>query len=162
MPYFERKPWAESVGKVDVPEVLTEHMAPPAVDEAGIVDIAQEVLSAETGPQHPLDGPYRCREVLRPGGEGRMVLEVAADRNGGPLTLDLSPSDLRSGQHVLPSNRVAVTPSHLSIPPGGAARFEVAFTIPMGAVPGLYSGRIIGTGPEPVSFLIEVEVDKAG
>ena len=158
MPYFERKTWLEMVG--DLPKVAQPDAATVADrDEPGIADIARSVLLTETGPQHALDGPYRCREILTPGQRGSVTLEVSADRSGGTLTLDISPGDLRSrGGSIIPANKIDIRPAHLAIAPGSSTQFVVEILVPLEADSGQYIGRITGRGPEPVDFLIEVEV----
>lgn len=158
MPYFERKPWLETVQEVTKAGPPGDAML-TGEDEPGIGDIARDVLSAETGPQHALDGPYRCRETMSPGQSGSITLEVSADSAGGALTLDLSPGDLRSRSGaIIPANKIKVRPDHLAIAPGSNGRFVVDILVPLQSKPAIYTGRVIGSGPEPVSFQIEVEV----
>ena len=160
MPYFERKPWLESVQEV------AKAGPPDAViamgeNEPGIGDIARDVLSAEMGPQYALDGPYRCRQTLAPGQSGSITLEVSADSAVSALTLDLSPGDLRSRSGaIIPANKIEVWPGQITVAPGTSARFVVEILVPLQTEPGIYTGRVIGSGPEPLSFLIEVEVGR--
>ena len=154
MPYFERKPWSEMLGG------LTDINVTPkaANDDFDIAELAQTILTAESR-KHALDGPFRCRKQVCPEEKAKLVLNVAADDNGGPLTLDLSPGDLRARSgHVIPSNLVHVEPARLRIPPGGSQSFEVHVLVPHSAEQGLYSGRVVGNGPEPISFIVEFEV----
>lgn len=161
MPYFERKPWLETVQKIATPGPSDAAKAKVG-DEPGIVDIARNVLAAEMRPQYALEGPYRCRETLAPGQSGSIKLEVSADKDGGTLTLDLSPSELRSRDGmVIPPNNIEVHPGLIAVAPSSSARFLVEIMVPLQAEPGVYTGRVVGSGPEPVSFLIEVEVGQA-
>ena len=159
MPYFERKPWREMAkesAKAPLPNTLM------AEDECGIADIARQVLSAASGPQQALEGPYRCRDVLTPGQRGSVTLEVSADINGGAMSLELAPGDLRDQNGaVIPADKIGVLPKHIDIAPGSSAQFVVEVLVPPDAKPGLYSGRVIGSGQEPVNFLIEIEVGQS-
>lgn len=97
--------------------------------------------------------------TMSPGQSGSITLEVSADSAGGALTLDLSPGDLRSRSGaIIPANKIKVRPDHLAIAPGSNGRFVVDILVPLQSKPAIYTGRVIGSGPEPVSFQIEVEV----
>ena len=153
MPYFERKLWQDTV------DPLTDAGTKRARPEVNIAELAQSILNADAGSKHALDGPFRCRKPVRPGDRGVIVLSVSADGKGGPLSLELAAGDLRSRErHIIPSNLVHTEPTHLTIAPGGNGNFEVHVLVPKETKPGLYSGRVIGEGAEPISFVVEYEV----
>ncbi|MGI9388538.1 MAG: hypothetical protein ACR2O1_00650 [Boseongicola sp.] len=130
-----------------------------AVADIDIAKMARTILAAETGPRIASVGPFRCRKPVHPGGRGVIVLNVAANNDGGPVTIELSPSDLhsRSGCSIA-ADLIRLEPSQVTIPPGSSETLKVHVKIPQSADPGIYSGRVSGYCPEPVSFVVEYEV----
>ncbi|WIY23633.1 COG1470 family protein [Parasedimentitalea psychrophila] len=155
MPYFERKLWQKQIDKIT--EVDTEIVD----DNVDMEKIALSILSTEAGPQHALGGRFRCRKLVQPGESGVIVLSIAANDDGGPVTLDLSPGDLQSRSGcAISANLIQLKPAQLTIPPGGSQRLEVHVQIPHSTKPGVYSGRVTGNNPDSVIFIVEYEVNQ--
>lgn len=153
MPYFQRKPYLET---------MTEAAPKSAPPEERFADLARGVLAAETAPAQAFEGPFRVARPVAPGEEGRVTLSIAADDRGGPLTLNFSAEDLRGADGgVIPSGMIALRPERVTVRPGGSADVHVDVRPPRDAHPGVYRGRIVGTGTEPLTLLIEVEVAPA-
>lgn len=153
MPYFERKPWQEATGAV----LSTASKKTP--EDFDFATAARSVLSNEASRKQGDCGPFRCRKAVSPGRQGVIVLSVAANGAGGPVTLKFSSGDLRtqSGHEIL-SRNIHMIPDQIIVEPGARQVIEIRVDIPDQAEPGVYVGNVVGDGPEPMEFVVEIEV----
>ena len=155
MPYFERKPYAEMMAEA----AAREAQRAEASEEPAFEDLARGVLAAESAPERAYVGPFRVREVVAPGRRGGLTVAIAADRQGGPLTLDFAEGDLRGpGDAAIPASRMRLSPARMTIPPGEAVDVDISILVPEETAPGVYCGRVVGHGSEPTTIHVEVEV----
>lgn len=157
MPYFERKPYADTIAAT---ADMMGKSPPDAPPEPNIVDLATSVLGDGAQTAAHQEGPFRARNPVDPGQVASLTLEIAADTSDGDVMIAFSASDLTGENGVrIPSHMITLTPHHLRLTPGDEdidIKIEVA--VPNGTAPGIYAGRISGQGAEPVTILVEVEV----
>lgn len=153
MPYFVRKPFEKQLADTNTCVVDN------AGDENPFSDLARLVLSTETGKHQTLDGPFRCRRPCSPGSVANLTLSLSADTNGGPVSVELLPGDLHGPQaRIIPATSLRVNPDSVLVRPGQSAEIVVSLDAPLGVSPGLYRGRIAGTGSEPTVLIVEFEI----
>jgi hypothetical protein len=146
VPYFERRPYSET----NLP-----HPAGRDAKEIGFLKSAHDVLSLESG---EAAGRFRIGGAIRPGGCGRMVLDLALDKNGPPLAISLTASDLVGPVSQIPAHSARVSPSTLTLLPGASAEVGVTVCVPPDAAPGVYSGSLSASGDEVFTVVFEAEV----
>lgn len=146
MPYFQRKPYAETV-----------QSGPVAANSAGdILDLASRVLAQEMVVPAASEGPFRLRRSLAPGQSGSMVLTLAQDGGTLPLATRLSCSDLVGPSGRIAASQVRLHPAMVVLGPGAASDLRVTVTAAPGTAPGLYVGTL--TSPDDAGLSIRVEV----
>jgi hypothetical protein len=123
--------------------------------EIGFLEAARDVLSLEAG---EVVGRFRISEAIRPGGRGRMVLDLALDKDGPRLAISLTASDLVGPVSQISANLVRVSPSALTLLPDASAAVEVMVSAPPEAPLGLYSGTLSASGDEAFTLVFEAEV----
>ncbi len=153
MPYFQRKSWQATID--DFPKIAsidsTQHFS--------FAKAAEAILTSETLRKQRSNGPFRNRKEICAGEVGIVVLSISATSDGGPVSLDFSASDLRSQLgDAIPGCNVSLSPQKVEIAPGGRQVLEVHVSVPDRTEPGIYVGRVFGSGPEPIDFLLEFEV----
>jgi hypothetical protein len=157
VPYFERKPWQETSR---TPERGGAETAGETYDFARA---ARSILHRESARKAEGTGPYRCRAPVAPGGEGRIVLAMAADGDGDALDLAFFSDGLAGPSGTrLPAAAISVEPRSLRVAPGHKETLTITLRVPQDALGGLYHGRISGEGPVPVALEVEFEVKPAG
>ncbi len=145
MPYFIRQPYAE----IEAPRRVE-----PRFDDTDILQLAKDVLASTDG----ADRRFRIRDPIRPGGQGAMVLNLAAEEGASPLAISLAATDLAGGGARIASDSIRISPSRLTIPAGGSADVTVTVLTPPNAPPGVYDGAISLTGDESDTIPFQVEV----
>ena len=157
MPYFERTSYTEMVA------AAKHHPAdagPSAEQDPSILDLASSVLAEETRNPAETSGPFRVAKTVKRGGPpASMTLALASESSDDRMQVTLSQTDLRGPDgSLIPPDCVTLSPSHVVLMPGTTAEVEVSIDIPTMASPGIYAGRIYGTGSERLAISIEVEV----
>ena len=157
MPYFERKPW------LDTSETLERGVAGSTGETYDFAQAARSILDRESARKAEGAGPYRCRTPVPPGGEGRIVLALAANGDDDPLDLAFSSDGLAGPSGTrLPAEAVSITPRTLRVAPGRQETLTITLRVPKDALGGLYHGRVNGKGPVPLALEVEFEVKPAG
>lgn len=156
MPYFTRRPYAETVARVSAAPSADLPVAAPSADPVDMLALAEEVLAAETG--RAGEAPLRIRRPLQPGGRGAMLLELALEPGEAPLTLGLAASDLVGPGGRIPAGAVRISPASLTLRPDAPAEVEVSVTAPPDAAPGRYAGTLSATGGETFALPFEAEL----
>lgn len=157
LPYFKRLPYQEMVSRAQAAKAK----APSSESEqsASFLQLANAVLAEDSGESPIVEGPFHVLTPTRPGEIGRMVLSLENIDAHGPANLRLAATDLHSGQDtVLNRSAVRLSPSSMTIPPGGAKDVEIAIHVPNGAKPGTYSGAISVGGAQTFGIQITAEV----
>lgn len=153
MPYFVRKPFEEQLADTDA------CVAEQASDEIPFSEMARQVLTSEKGMCQTLDGPFRCRKPGNAGSTASLTLALSANTNGGPVTVDFLPGDLQGPQaSIIPASSLRVSPDSVMVQPGNSVDVVVSLDAPPDISPGLYRGKIVGTGNEPTVLIVEFEV----
>ncbi len=154
MPYFERKPWQ------DAADTALSTASKKTPEDFDFATAARSVLSNEASRKQGDRGPFRCRTVVSPGHQGVIVLSIAANGAGGPMTLNFSSDGLRthSGREIL-SRNIKIIPDQIIVEPDARQVVEVRVDVPDQAKPGVFVGNVVGDGPEPMEFAVEFEVN---
>ena len=145
VPYFIRQPYAQ---------MGAQHQSKPRFDETDVLELAKDVLASADGEERR----FRIRDPLRPGGQGAMVLSLAAEKGTPPLAVSLTASDLVGGSSRIASDSIRISPSTVTVPAGASADVTVTVLAPPDARPGLYAGTVSVTGDETFSVPIQAEV----
>ena len=153
MPYFVRKPFEKQLADTNA------CVADFTSDEMPFSELARQVLTSEKGMRQTLDGPFRCRRPCGPGSAASLTLSLSADTKGGPVSVDFLPSDLCGPQaNIIPATSLRVSPDSVLVQPGQSAEIVVSLDAPPDISPGLYRGKITGTGTEPTVLVVEFEI----
>lgn len=87
-----------------------------------------------------------------------MVLDLALEKGGPPLTVRLSASDLVGDDRRIGSDAIRIAPSILTVADRATAEVTVTVQAPLDARPGLYAGTFFVTGDENFSASFQVQV----
>jgi hypothetical protein len=147
MPYFIRRPYDAT---------SAQQQAKRQPKEIDVLELARNVLSLETSVA--AEGPFRMRGPLQPGECGAMVLELALDMDGPPLTINLKASDLVGTDSLLGADSVRIDPSVLTLRTTTPAQVTVTVQVPADARSGRYAGTLSATGDETFAVAFQVEV----
>ncbi|MGB7243036.1 MAG: hypothetical protein WBC93_13230 [Sulfitobacter sp.] len=156
MPYFERKPYAETFPTAvsDAVEALSKADA-----DVPIMDIAQTVLGQETLRHAEAQGPFRAKQAVAPGGVAAMVLSLSAPEGATAIALDLTATDLRGpGGARIPKEGVSLSPVHVVLSAAEPVDVRVEIQVPDEVPPGGYAGHIDGRGSDRLAIAIEMDV----
>lgn len=157
MPYFERTSYDEMVAAAKDHSPVA---GPSTEQDESILDLATSILAEET--QEPVEttGPFRAGKAVRRGGPSAlMTLALASESPDEQMQVTLISTQLRGPKGgLIPPDCVTLSPSRVVLAPGTTADVKVSIAIPAMASPGIYAGRINGTGSERLAILIEVEV----
>lgn len=157
MPYFKRKPYAETLRDA---EAAVEPLVRPTQEHGkSILALASAVLAEETNSGSEVEGPFRVGRPIGPGETGKMTLCYADALARGAINLNLTCAGLAtaSGDRISAEN-VRIEPERLRIPPGGSEDVNVTILAPGDANDGLYSGKVISSGDMVTVSEIECEI----
>lgn len=144
MPYFLRKPYAETFFAVP-PAAAADPTGDILSLAAGV--LAQEMSGAGTAAgTGAASGPFRLRKTLAPGQSGDMVLTLAQDGGTGPVAARLACSDLVGPSGLIPAARITIDPPTLVLSPGAGSDVRITVAAPPGTPPGLYVGVLSSVG----------------
>lgn len=154
MPYFQRKPYQETLA-----DLATAHTGKSTPDDTPFRELARSVLDEETGPKNAIEGPFRCKRPIPPGGSGIITLNFAADDAGDALSVQFTTSDLHGPDGaVLPADLIDVKPEEITLRSGQSQDVTITIIVPNEKPAGRYHGRVTALGSEPTSIVIEVDV----
>jgi hypothetical protein len=145
MPYFTRRSYAEMLQPAAAPALPPDMLA-----------LARNILSAERDGAG--QGPFRLRAPLRPGEQGRMVLDLSLVKGSEPLSLHLAPGDLVGPGGRIRAEAVRIDPAGVTLRPGAPAEVTVTIVAPAEAPPGCYAGALAASGGESFQIPIEAEI----
>jgi hypothetical protein len=152
MPYFQRKPYAETVARGTA-------TSPSPADSAAtdILDMAADVLARET-PGNDAYGPFRLRQTVPAGQTGAMVLGMMPESGLESALLRLLPGDFVGPAGRIPASAVTLDPPVLQLESGAGSDLRITIAAPVGTLPGLYSGLLTSVNDPAITIRIEVPV----
>jgi hypothetical protein len=155
MPYFQRKPYAQTPQQVPSAGAAAD-LAAGLAEAPDILQIASGVLSEQ--PLPAATGPFRLRQPIRAGQSGTMVLTLWNDGGAESVVTRLVAGDLLGPGGRIPAAQVRVEPAAVSLSAGSACDVRVTVTASPGTMPGLYLGQLQGDGVSGIAIPVEVPV----